>query len=938
MPLRLQSPWIWLAASLALLVFLFGVDVATGAELVLVPAYGVAPVLASLGARLRATAASAAAAVALAVVGLAVQDDLTTAQGLVRLLTVALLSTLAWWAAFQRTRRERLTARAAFLAALNEALAQADDHRDALQRVARLCVPYLADACAIDVASTTGETERVATAGEPDGDVAGVAEPPTGPVQGRSSLVIPLVARDHQLGTLSLAVRGRRRRLGGEEAALAVEVAGRCEIAIDNATLLVEARESQVALLETFGLLDVLFERAPVGLAFFDTELRYVRVNEHVAEMHGLPAQAHVGHTITELLPGLHPAVQSCLEGVLETGEPATEVEVLGETPGAPGVQREFSESFWPVRRRGDDEIIGVGKVVFEVTERRAAERALREQTARYETLLLALSEVGEGMIVIDDHRVVYANEAFAAMTGYSQREIAELPSIFDLVPDELRPGVRRRAALRLEGTQGPGYQVSLRHRDGRMLALEVAGAPLEVQGHHQLVVVARDVTARAQAEVERERVLQQARFLAEASAAFDEVLDEERTLQSMARLSVRELAYTCVVLLAAKPGSVRRVAAVARDPADEDRLREMLERYPFADRSSHPLFDVLRTGESRLVVHGPEMKEMAQDERHLELIRTFPMRSTVIVPLVARGRTLGAMALGFTSIVEQDAVTLFEDLGRRAALAMDNATLYAERDEVARTLQRSLLPTELPEIPGMELAARYVAAGEGNEVGGDFYDCFPTRDGEWALVIGDVCGKGAEAAVITALARYTLRASAILHSDHPALVLSELNDAILRQSTDQRFCTVLYVSLSPSDGGVTACVATGGHPLPLVLRDDGRVETAGRPGTLLGILPDPEISSQAIDLRPGDALILYTDGVTEASPIDDAFGPEHFASFVAGCAGEDADAIARRIEEATLEIQGGTPRDDVAVVVLRVSGGGLGRFGRAGAWVAAGP
>jgi serine phosphatase RsbU (regulator of sigma subunit) len=136
----------------------------------------------------------------------------------------------------------------------------------------------------------------------------------------------------------------------------------------------------------------------------------------------------------------------------------------------------------------------------------------------------------------------------------------------------------------------------------------------------------------------------------------------------------------------------------------------------------------------------------------------------------------------------------------------------------------------------------------------------------------------------------------------------------------------------------VTACVATGGHPLPLVLRDDGRVETAGRPGTLLGILPDSEISVTAIDLGPGDALILYTDGVIEASPIDDAFGPAPFASFVAGCVGEDASAIARRIEEAALEIQGGTPRDDVAVVVMRVSSGREGRFDRAGAWVAAGP
>ena len=901
----------------------------------LVPAFGVAPVLASLGARQRATAVAAVSTVVLAVVGLAVRDDLTTGQGLVRLLTVVLLSALAWWASLQRGRRERLAARASFLAALNEALRETEGHRDALARLAPLCVPYLADACTIDVAPVDGEAERVAVAGDAD-LIAAVAEAPG---RSRSSLVIPLLARSQRLGSLSLAVGGRRGRIGDDEAELAAELASRCAIAIDNDALLVETRASQVQLQEAFGLLDVLFERAPVGLAFFDRELRYVRVNEHVAEMHGVPAQDHVGHTITELLPGLDPAVQSCLERVLETGEPATEVEVLGETPGRPGVPREFSESFWPVRRHAEGgEVIGVGKVVFEVTERRAAERALHEQTARYETLLLAVSEVGEAMVVLDEGRVVYANEAFEAMTGYSQREIAELPTIYELVPEEQRERVRRRATVRLEGRAGPGAQLSLRHRDGRLLALEVASAPLEVQGRRQLVAVARDVTARAKAEAERERLLQRARFLAEASAAFDEVLDEDRTMQSMARLSVRELAETCVVLLADKPGSVRRVAAVAHDPAAEDRLREMLERYPFTQRRSHPLFDVLRTGKSRLVVHGEDLAAMAQDERHLELIRSFPQRSTVIVPLTARGRTLGAMALGFTSIVDQDSVTLFEDLARRAALAMDNAQLYAERDAVARTLQRSLLPTELPEIPGMELAARYVAAGEGNEVGGDFYDCFPTRDGDWALVIGDVCGKGAEAAVITALARYTLRASAMLHAHHPEEVLRELNDAILRQSTDQRFCTVLYVSLSPGGGGLTACVATGGHPLPLVLRDDGTVETAGRPGTLLGILPDPEISTHAIELAPGDALILYTDGVIEASPLDDAFGPEPFASFVAGCAGDDAAAIARRIEEAALEIQGGTPRDDVAVVVLRVSGGREGRFGRAGAGVAAGP
>ena len=581
---------------------------------------------------------------------------------------------------------------------------------------------------------------------------------------------------------------------------------------------------------------------------------------------------------------------------------------------------REFDVSYWPVRRRGDDEILGVGSVVFEVTERRAAERALREQTVRYESLLLALSEVGEAMVVLDDGALVYANPAFLAISGYSTEELQALPSIFDIVEDSERADAQRRVRLRLEGISDPGYQLTLRHRDGHGIPLEIAGVPLEVGGRTQMIVVGRDVTARARAEAERERLLERAAFLAEASAAFDEVLDEERTLDTLARLSVRDRADTCVILLGASAAAIRRVATVARDPEDERMLRELVTRYPFADRRSHPLLEVLATGRSRLVEHpdGPDMP--AQDEDHRRLIAHFTIKSTVLVPLRARGRILGVMALGFATVVDTDQVSLFEDLGRRAALAIDNARLYEERANVARTLQRSLLPPVLPQVPGVELAARYVAAGEGNEVGGDFYDCFPTGDGEWAVVIGDVCGKGAEAAAVTALARYTVRASATLHSERPEVVLHDLNEALIRAGPASRFCTVLYVSLSLHGDRVTGCVASGGHPLPLILRADGRVETAGMPGTLLGILPDPEIRPQQIALRPGDSLILYTDGVIEASPLDHRFGPEHFARCVSDCHGRAPVAIARHIEDVVLEVQGGKVRDDVAVLVLRVS------------------
>jgi serine phosphatase RsbU (regulator of sigma subunit) len=276
-----------------------------------------------------------------------------------------------------------------------------------------------------------------------------------------------------------------------------------------------------------------------------------------------------------------------------------------------------------------------------------------------------------------------------------------------------------------------------------------------------------------------------------------------------------------------------------------------------------------------------------------------------------------GVLAAGFGRTPVADDLVLFEDLGRRAALALDSARLYTERDHIARTLQQSLLPRELPKVPGVELAARYLAAGEGNEVGGDFYDCFATGGGDWALVIGDVCGKGAEAAALTALARYTLRAAAH-QTGRPRAVLGQLNEALLRDRLDYRFCTVLYASLSPRADRVTACVAAAGHPLPLVLRASGEVETVGSPGSLLGIVDTPELNEEQVELAPGDALILYTDGVTEA---DRSAGPERLAAFLAGCAGADAAAIAAAVERDALAAHRGPARDDVAIVVVRANG-----------------
>jgi PAS domain S-box-containing protein len=701
-------------------------------------------------------------------------------------------------------------------------------------------------------------------------------------------------------------------------------------------------RSLQAELEEAYALLDVIFARAPVGLALFDADLHYARVNERMAAMNGMPASAHLGRPVREVLPGLPRDVEEDLRRVLRTGEPLIEVEVSGETPARPGRHREWLSSYWPVRPHGSSEVTGIGAVVFEVTDRRDARRALRAQADRYEALLQALSEAGQGMVVVEeDGRCVYANSAFEQITGYTFPELTALDSLFDLAVAGDRAEATRRAVLRIErGWIDTSSTLALRRRDGVVIDVEVAGVPLESEDGRQLVVLVRDVTQRRRIEAEREHLLTRAALMAEASELFDQSLDETRTLESVARLCVRDLADTCVLVLGDTPDSVRRVITAAREPDRERALVELQLRYPIDEDPLHPVLAAMLTGRSRVVHELPDERfaEVARDDLELELLRALGIGAAVIVPLRARGAVCGAMAVGLDSLAGEDVdflLAMLEDLGRRAALALDTARLYEERDAIARTLQRSLLPPAMPAIAGIDVAARYLAAGQGNEVGGDFYDCFATGPGEWAVVIGDVCGKGAEAAAVTALARYTIRAS-VLHDRRPAAVLRELNDAILSQHDDFRFCTAVQIALRPTgDGGAEACIAVGGHPLPLLVRADGRVAPVGRPGTLLGVLADPELYEERVRLDPGDALVLYTDGVIEASPLDDALGPDRLTAVLRGCVGRDAAAIATCIEERTLEVQHGRLRDDVAVVVLRADPGAGAPFAPAGRGVA---
>jgi sigma-B regulation protein RsbU (phosphoserine phosphatase) len=250
------------------------------------------------------------------------------------------------------------------------------------------------------------------------------------------------------------------------------------------------------------------------------------------------------------------------------------------------------------------------------------------------------------------------------------------------------------------------------------------------------------------------------------------------------------------------------------------------------------------------------------------------------------------------------------------------SATRRAEESEgrantLARTLQSTFVPPTPPVIPGLDVGAVYRPAGDGEQVGGDFYDVFQTGRARWAVVIGDVCGKGAEAATITALARYTVRTAA-MSTGRPRAVLHTLNEALLRHPSD-RFCTVLYGALVQHPQGVRMTLASGGHPLPVHATPEPLVRPVGYSGTVLGVVEDPELEESSVEVGPGHVLAFYTDGVTEGRRGKEFFGEERLKSLVGRYRGDDAPGIAGRIVAEVVEFQAGNPRDDIAVVALKV-------------------
>jgi serine phosphatase RsbU (regulator of sigma subunit) len=336
-------------------------------------------------------------------------------------------------------------------------------------------------------------------------------------------------------------------------------------------------------------------------------------------------------------------------------------------------------------------------------------------------------------------------------------------------------------------------------------------------------------------------------------------------------------------------------------------------------DPESAP-WQVHSTGKSMLLAHPDDPSVLGTGPGGTPLLVTLGATSLICVPISDGSTGYGALTLARQAANRPFSVAdlgLAEDLGQHLANAIRVDRMFRRRSEVAESLQASLLPASLPTVPWLEFAAAYIGATQWQEISGDFYDVFPASGG-WAIAVGDVCGKGQDAAAMTAAARHSIRALAHVH-DTPADVLGAANQVLLAGDYGERFVTASLAFLRQRGRRVQVRLGGCGHPGPAVVRADGRVEILEADGMPLGLFDDLEASQAELELRAGDVLFFYTDGVTEARSADLAFFEDRLADELASVAGRSAAETVHAVQELVTSFSDGELRDDVTMLAVRV-------------------
>ena len=677
------------------------------------------------------------------------------------------------------------------------------------------------------------------------------------------------------------------------------------------------------------GAAQAILETAPGAFASTDQDGRITFWNRAAEEVFTRPREDAIGRVLSEtIIPERDRATfrEDLKELIAQTGPgPVHSVHRRITAQRADG--GEFpAEMTLSALRAGDG--WGFHAFVRDLSELASAESGRRELIGRLEAALHGSEQRFAGIVDalaeavtirnLDD-RIIYANRAALESMGFASIvEMTEAPptSIMDeyivtredgreINMDDI-PSVRL-----LRGEQpGPLLMRTVDRSTGleRWRLLKAAGLTDPDGNLEAAVTIIEDVTVVKQAEV-------RTRLLAEASEVLASSLDYEQTLRNVAWLAVPRLADWCAVDLIGDRANRISLAVAHSDPAKLMLAERLRAQEPESVDPERGLGQVVATGLPALY---PEITDEmlaagARNPEHLAMLRELGMSSVMIVPLSAGGRTIGAMSLVNAESrrrFDQATLNFATQIADRAAIAVENARLYTSQARIAATLQRSLLPEALPEVDGWELAALYRPAGEGVEVGGDFYDVFEVPGG-WVVLLGDITGKGVAAAAMTALVRHSARIVGA-QTPEPAMILGRL-DAALRSQSQLSLCSVLCLAVRA--GHVT--IASAGHPLPLRV-GAGEIAVVGQPGPLLGAFADSTWLQTSLELAPGETLVLYTDGVTDAVGAEGRFGEGRLRQLLSDCRGRSPNDLIAALERRLTEFQVGAQADDTAALALR--------------------
>ena len=534
------------------------------------------------------------------------------------------------------------------------------------------------------------------------------------------------------------------------------------------------------------------------------------------------------------------------------------------------------------------------------------------------------LDVLAEAVTVTEaDGRLVFANAAALERMGLRTLEEARavgpaaMLARFDITDEagdpvdanEL-PGRRLLQGERAE----PKLLRLVQKATGRVLWTLVKASEFEDEEGRRLAVnVLEDMTEAKEREL-RER------FLSHASEALASSLDYEETLTRVAELAVPDLADWCSVEIL-EGATIHQLAVAHVDPAMVALARQLQQRFPPTLDDPSGVGAVLRTGQRAFypTISDELLVANARDEEQLRVVRELQMRSVMVVPMHSREKeVLGAItfvAAGSAGSFTEGDLAFVEEFAARAAGAVENARLYRARSETAETLRRSLLPVRVPAAAGWRTATLYRPGAPELEIGGDFYDLFLTEGG-FTVVMGDVTGKGIEAAALTAMTRHSLRASALLGLS-PASSLQLLNRLLLEHG-DFSLATAVVAKLITEPSEAVMTLASAGHPLPLRHRFGGAPVEAGITGILLGFDPYGAWPEQTMRLEPGDTLVFYTDGVTDTPGLRGRFGEARLRALVAGGAW-DPQELLETIDRALGDFCTGEALDDVAMLAAQL-------------------